>query len=81
MRPEQQGTTLLVAIVIITSFAKLMQIGFAISDAAAIATNFEECVAIGNPIMETHPRQCHSGDVSFVEVIQKAEGDTALTLQ
>jgi hypothetical protein len=81
MRPEQRGTFLLIAIVIVVSFMKLMQIGFAISDAAAFATNFEQCVAIGNPIMETYPSQCHSGDLSFVEEIEDVETGAALTLQ
>src|SRR3989344_8105207 len=31
-------------------------------------TNFEECVAAGNPVMESYPRQCRSADGKlFVE--------------
>lgn len=32
-------------------------------------TSFSECVAAGNPVMESYPRQCRSGDVTFVEEI------------
>lgn len=34
-----------------------------------IVTNFEECVALGNPAMESYPRQCRAGDKTFVENI------------
>ena len=32
-------------------------------------TNFEECVAAGNPVMESYPRQCSAYGKTFVEVI------------
>lgn len=32
-------------------------------------TNFEECVAAGNPVMESYPRQCRHGDETFTENI------------
>lgn len=32
-----------------------------------IVNNFEECVGAGNPVMESYPRQCRSGDKTFVE--------------
>lgn len=32
-----------------------------------VVTNFEECVALGNPVMESYPRQCRDGDKTFVE--------------
>lgn len=31
--------------------------------------NFEECVAAGNPVMESYPRQCRHGGQTFTEVI------------
>ena len=31
------------------------------------ATNFDECVALGNPVMESYPRQCRSGLKTFTE--------------
>jgi len=45
-----------------------------------IITNFEECIAAGNPAMESYPRQCRDpiSDRTFVEVIdnQIIGGDT-----
>ncbi|MHA7733209.1 hypothetical protein [Nitrosopumilus sp. S6] len=36
----------------------------------SIIDNFEECVSAGNPIMESHPRQCRTTDGKhFVEKI------------
>lgn len=35
----------------------------------AEVTNFEECVAAGNPVMESYPRQCRSNGMLFVESI------------
>lgn len=32
-------------------------------------TNFDECVAAGNPVMESYPRQCRHGDQTFVEEV------------
>ena len=32
--------------------------------------NFEQCVAAGNPVMESYPRQCRANDQTFVEVIE-----------
>ncbi len=32
-------------------------------------TNFEECVAAGNPVMESYPRQCRADGVLYVEEI------------
>lgn len=34
-------------------------------------TNFEECIAAGNPAMESYPRQCKAGDVTFTEEIEE----------
>ena len=35
-------------------------------------TNFDECIAAGNPAMESHPRQCRDpiSDRTFIEVIE-----------
>jgi len=35
----------------------------------SIVTNFEECVAIGNPVMESYPRQCRADGQTFIEFI------------
>lgn len=36
---------------------------------ASAVTSFEECVAAGNPVMESYPRQCRHGNQSFTENI------------
>ncbi len=33
-------------------------------------TNFEECIAAGNPAMESYPRQCTDGVNTFTEEIK-----------
>lgn len=34
-------------------------------------SNFEECAAAGYPVMESYPRQCRVGDITFVEEINE----------
>lgn len=34
-------------------------------------TNFEECVAAGNPVMESYPRQCSADGQTFVEQLDE----------
>jgi len=34
-------------------------------------TNFEDCIAAGNPAMESYPRQCRANDQTFVEEIDE----------
>ena len=36
-----------------------------------VVTSFEECIAAGNPAMESYPRQCRAGDTTFTEVIEE----------
>lgn len=31
--------------------------------------SFEECIDAGNPVMESYPRQCRTGDDTFTEVV------------
>lgn len=35
-----------------------------------VITNFEECVAAGNPVMDSYPQQCRSNGEFFVEEIE-----------
>lgn len=37
------------------------------SDSDTGVTSFEECVAAGNPVMESYPRQCRANGTLFVE--------------
>ncbi len=50
-----------------------------------IVDNFKECVAAGNPIMESYPRQCRHENQTFKEVIenfctQEDVGDVCMNL-
>lgn len=51
----------------------LILIGFGIflmaSEESVPVTSFDECIAAGNPAMESYPRQCRAGDKTFVEDI------------
>ncbi len=41
-------------------------------------TNFEECIAAGNPSMQTYPRQCIANGQTFVEDICSSEARTII---
>jgi hypothetical protein len=41
-------------------------------------TNFEECVAAGNPIMESYPAQCMHEGKTYVQIIMQKFNDDAL---
>ena len=45
-----------------------------------VITNFEECVAAGNPVMESYPRQCSDGTTTFTEVIDLAPQEELLII-
>lgn len=49
------------------------------SSSEATITSFEECVAAGNPVMESYPRQCRAanGEV-FVENLEEQQGQVAI---
>lgn len=38
-------------------------------EAPLLVTDFQECVAAGNPVMESYPRQCRHADETFTEDI------------
>lgn len=40
-----------------------------------VVTNFEECLAAGNPVMESYPRQCRHEGVTYTEKIDKSTND------
>ncbi|MFH1426293.1 MAG: hypothetical protein ABIG66_02560 [Candidatus Kerfeldbacteria bacterium] len=41
----------------------------------AVITNFDECVAAGNPVMESYPRQCAVNGETFTEVLDMTEAE------
>lgn len=42
---------------------------FYCKDVCVKVTDFESCVAAGNPVMESYPRQCSAGGVTYVKKI------------
>lgn len=61
---------LLILIVVIGAIA-LLVIGYLFSNQkpTLVVQSFEECVAAGNPVMESYPRQCRHGDQAYTEVL------------
>jgi len=43
-------------------------------DSQISVTNFIECAAAGNPVMESYPRQCRHGEQTFIEDIGQIVG-------
>lgn len=46
-------------------------------DSRVIVSNFEDCIAAGNPAMESYPRQCRHEGVTYTEEIDTPEDTTA----
>lgn len=66
----------IVLIVVVAAFL----VGFFVSRSAkpqAAITTFEECVAAGNPVMESYPEQCRAGNQTFTRnvgnVVEKGD--------
>ncbi len=59
-------TILIIILIIIAGLLVWWYFG---SQNAPVVTNFEECIAAGNPVMESYPRRCKHGDQTFIEVI------------
>ncbi len=57
-------STITIALVILILVATLQ---LKPAKAPVIVTNFDECAALGGPIMESYPRQCRAGDKTFAE--------------
>src|SRR3989338_6962652 len=57
---------LVVVAVLLVVFALWWRMG---KQPHAPSTSFEECVAAGNPVMESYPRRCRDGENTFVENI------------
>ncbi len=53
---------------IVVSVGMLLYISRVIPGSHAVAT-FEQCVAAGNPVQESYPRQCRAGGKTFAEDI------------
>jgi len=58
---------IIIAIVIIVIFGVTWK--FTKKQPPLVVTNFADCVATGNPVMESYPRQCRYGQQTFTEDI------------
>lgn len=61
----------LIAIIILLTAAAGATIFYKTKNPKPAITNFEECAAAGNPIMESYPRQCRVNGQTFVEIIEQ----------
>src|SRR3989344_9424541 len=61
--------TILVSIAILLVIGSGIAWKFSKPEVTPRATNFEECVEAGNPVMESYPRQCRDNGETFVEDI------------
>jgi hypothetical protein len=62
----KKSLPIIIVILIIVGFGVWWQLG---KKETPPVTSFEECVAAGNPVMESYPRQCRHGDQTFTEII------------
>ncbi|HEY4502628.1 MAG TPA: Gmad2 immunoglobulin-like domain-containing protein [Candidatus Paceibacterota bacterium] len=62
-----QQKTILVSIAILLIIGSGIAWKLSNSEPSPRITNFEECVAAGNPVMESYPRQCQNNGEIFVE--------------
>lgn len=61
---------IIIAILIIAALGIMWQLNSQDeSQNAPVVTNFEECIAAGNPAMESWPRRCRTEDKTFIEYI------------
>lgn len=58
-----------IAIVVIAGLGVAWKFSTTEEPPAPVVTNFEECIAAGNAVMESYPRQCKHGKQTFIENI------------
>lgn len=78
MKHEARWVIAILTIVSIGCLAGLAYVIWGQSDRPSVgATNFEECVGAGNPVMESHPRQCNDVRTgkTFVEQLDEEVQD------
>ncbi len=60
-----------ITIIIIIAILIVLGIWFCLNQKEKmVVSNFEECAALGNPILETYPRQCQHNNEIFIEEIE-----------
>lgn len=53
--------------------------GCSINPQQTTVNSFEDCVAAGNPVMESYPRQCKHNNQTFIETITKENTRNTIT--
>ena len=56
----------IIAVIVLVIILAFMWLWFS-KEKAVVVNNFQECVAVGNPVMESYPRQCIHDGVNYVE--------------
>ena len=64
----KKNLTLIIAIILIISFGVVWK--FNKKNTSVVVTNFAECVAAGNPVLESYPRQCQANGQVYTEEIE-----------
>ena len=69
---KQNTTILLVALLFlgVVAFSVTFFLAKDSKDSLPVVTNFEECAAAGNPIMESMPEQCRHGDTTYTKIYE-----------
>lgn len=76
MNKNQKGFSLVEVLLVVVVVGLIGGIGWYVyqqrktdepKQQAAAITNFDECVAAGNPVMESYPEQCHADGQTFAD--------------
>lgn len=72
MKKNQRGFSTVVLAIIVVVVAVAAVAGWLVynnsqDDTTSKITNFEECVAAGNPVMDSYPEQCSANGQTFVK--------------
>ncbi|MCR4328393.1 MAG: hypothetical protein NUV53_02635 [Patescibacteria group bacterium] len=65
---KKEKTIVIIVVLVILGFGVMWKMTTE-EYSVKMVSNFDECVAVGNPVMESYPRQCRHGDRTFAEVI------------
>ena len=60
---------IIIIIIVIVGFGIVWKLSKKDVPSLPLVVNFEECVAAGNPIMESYPRQCRHDNQTFIESV------------
>jgi hypothetical protein len=69
MKNHRHKVIIPIIVIIIAILALVLLLGGKPTVQKPVVTNFDECVAAGNPVMESFPRQCAVDGVTYTEVV------------